>query len=93
MSAGTVLLIIGAAVLQIQPQSLGCKYGEELSKTKLIPLGDWDKSHAEYRMVCKDGEGELIAYETPEQVCERAKREMSLQGSIYCVKAPLGYKP
>lgn len=84
------LLIIGAAVLPLEPKLLGCKYGEE--SKMVVPLGSWTEK-PQLTTVCKDGPGNRLLYETWDQVCERALRDVaSAVSNATCTQIPTGYK-
>lgn len=82
------LLIVGAAVLPLEPKLLGCKYGESLSDKPVQLLGDWN-GPAVRRMLCNPGPGDILAYESFEDVCKRALEQIP---DARCIHPPDNYR-
>lgn len=86
------LLIVGAAIIPLEPQLLGCRYGEDLSAKPMSLLGDWDPKNAQHVWLCADGPGRLHAYEDFEVVCEKAQIA-ALPARSECIAPPPSWKP
>ncbi len=81
------LLIVGAAVLPLEPKLLGCKYGEDLKVVTI--LGDFNPVNARPHGICRSGEGNSLAYESFEDVCARALKQVP---DGRCIRPPDNYR-
>ncbi len=84
------LLIVGGAIMPLEPNLLGCKYGEYLSKP-VVHLGAWSEK-PERRWLCADGPGSVMAYESFDVLCERALMAIVPEHGI-CIPIPPGWRP